>query len=45
MEVHSEHKDGWRPDRATIVIQTNPFLEQREHNNITSLSDKIIATT
>jgi len=44
-EVHSEQEEGWRPDGAAIATQTNPLLAQREHDSITSPSDRITATT
>jgi len=44
-EVHSKQEEGWRLDRAAIATQTNPLSAQREHNSITSLSDRIMATT
>jgi len=44
-EVHSEQEEGWRLDGVAIATQTNPLLAQREHDGITSLSDRITATT
>jgi len=44
-EVHSKQEEGWRLDRAVIAMQTNPLSAQREHDSITSLSDRITATT
>jgi len=42
--VHLKQEEGWKPDRAAIVIQINPFFAQQEHNSITSLSDNTSAT-
>jgi len=44
-EVHSEQEEGWRLDRAAIAMQTNPLSAQREHDSITSPSNRITATT
>jgi len=44
-EVHSKQEEGWRSKGAMIVVQINPFLEQREHNGMTSPSDRMTATT
>jgi hypothetical protein len=42
--VYSAQDNGWRPVGDAIVIYTNPFSEQWEHNNMISLSDKISNT-
>jgi len=44
-EVHLEQKEGWQSKGATIAVQTNPFLEQREHDSMTLPSNRITATT
>jgi len=44
-EVHLKQEEGWRPDGAAITTQPNPFSAQREHNSITSPSNRIMATT
>jgi len=41
MEVYSKQEEDWQLEGATIATQTNPFLEQREYNNMTLLSDRI----
>jgi len=45
IKVHSKQEEDWRLKGAAIATQTNPFLAQREYNNITSLSNRITATT
>ena len=45
IKIHLKQKKGWRLEGAIIITQTNPFLVQQEHNNITSLSDRIMAIT
>ena len=41
--MHLVQEKGQQLNRAAIIIQTNPFLIQQEYNNITLLSDRIIA--
>ena len=43
--VHSAHDKGWRLVGDTIVIYTNPFLEQREQRGIISLINSISETS
>ena len=43
--VHLIQEEGWRPEGAAIVMQTNFFSAQREHVGIISPSKRITATT
>ena len=42
--IHLKQEEGWRPERAVIVTQTNFFLAQREYVGMILLSKRITAT-
>ena len=43
--VYLAQDKGWRLDRAVIAIYTSPFLTQQEQEGITSLIERIRATS